>query len=251
MRQVPKHSKHPARPSSSFTPGSHVHLSHTTGHQGHRLCQVGQPCTDARKYSHILLGCRILGRKHLGAARGSWEGWQRCAQNQVPKTQGEVLLRVTALGWILILPRIPLPPSWAQTLRRPHIPERYSTEPRPFPVGGEGPVPVQSSPTLWDPINCRPPGSSVHGILQARILEWVAVSSFRRSFRPRDWTWVSCIGRRILYYWAICETPKRGSWERIYHFPWKSKGERWLTAQISTWEEGSIAPSPTQFKHWP
>ena len=46
------------------------------------------------------------------------------------------------------------------------------------------------------------PGSSVHGILPARIPEWVAISFSRGSPRPRDWTQVSCIGRQILYHWA-------------------------------------------------
>ena len=45
---------------------------------------------------------------------------------------------------------------------------------------------AQSHLTLCDPMNCSPPGSSVHGILQARILEQVAVSSSRVSSRPRD-----------------------------------------------------------------
>ena len=40
---------------------------------------------------------------------------------------------------------------------------------------------------FWDPVNCSPPGSSVHGILQARILEWVAMPSSRGSSWPRDW----------------------------------------------------------------
>ena len=52
---------------------------------------------------------------------------------------------------------------------------------------------VQSCLTLCDPMDCGPPGSSVLGILQARILEWVDVSFSRRSFQPRDQTWVSCI----------------------------------------------------------
>ena len=47
--------------------------------------------------------------------------------------------------------------------------------------------------TLFDPIDCNPPGSSVHGILQVRILEWVAVPISRRSSWPRDRTQVSCI----------------------------------------------------------
>ena len=47
--------------------------------------------------------------------------------------------------------------------------------------------------TLCEPTDCGPPGSSVHGILQARILEWVAISFFSGSFLPRDWTCISCI----------------------------------------------------------
>ena len=57
--------------------------------------------------------------------------------------------------------------------------------------------------TLWDPMDHRPPGFSVHGILQARILDWVAISSLRGSSWPRDWTLISgfsCIGRQILYH---------------------------------------------------
>ena len=45
---------------------------------------------------------------------------------------------------------------------------------------------AQSCVTLCDPIDCSPPGSSVHGILQARMLEWVAISFSRGSSRPRD-----------------------------------------------------------------
>ena len=52
---------------------------------------------------------------------------------------------------------------------------------------------LQSCPTLCNPIDYSPPGSTVHRILQARILGWVALSSSRGSSRPRDWTWVSCI----------------------------------------------------------
>ena len=51
-------------------------------------------------------------------------------------------------------------------------------------------------------LDCSPPGSSVHGIFQARILEGFAISSSRGSSRPRDWTCVSSIGRRVLYHWT-------------------------------------------------
>ena len=60
-------------------------------------------------------------------------------------------------------------------------------------------------PTLCNPVDCSLPGSSVHGILQARILEWVAISFSRGSPRPRDWTQVSRIGDRCFNLWATRE----------------------------------------------
>ena len=54
--------------------------------------------------------------------------------------------------------------------------------------------------TFCDPMDCHPPGSSVHGILQARILEWVAIFFSKWSSQPSDQTQVSCIGRWILYH---------------------------------------------------
>ena len=79
---------------------------------------------------------------------------------------------------------------------------------------------AQSYLTLCDPVGCNPPGSSVHGILQARILEWVAIS-FSISFssglpfpslpfpssRPRDQTQVSRIAGRRFNLWATREAP--------------------------------------------
>ena len=62
---------------------------------------------------------------------------------------------------------------------------------------------LQLCPTLWDPMDCNLPGSSVHGILQARILEWVAISFSRGSSQPRDRTcipYISCIGKQVLYH---------------------------------------------------
>ena len=59
------------------------------------------------------------------------------------------------------------------------------------------------SNTLCDPMDCRPPGASGHGILHGRILEQVAMLSSRRSCQPRDLTdvsWVSCIGTWVLYH---------------------------------------------------
>ena len=58
--------------------------------------------------------------------------------------------------------------------------------------------------TLW-PHGCSPPGSSVHGILQARVLEWIAMPSSRGSSRPRDRTQVSRIAGRFFTSWATRE----------------------------------------------
>ena len=55
--------------------------------------------------------------------------------------------------------------------------------------------------TLCDPMDCSPPGSSVHGILQLKILECVAISFSRASSWPRDWTRVFCMGGWVLYHW--------------------------------------------------
>ena len=64
---------------------------------------------------------------------------------------------------------------------------------------------VQSCPTLCNPVDCSPPGSSVHGTLQTRILEWVAISFLRGSSLPRDWTQVSRIAGRHFNLWATRE----------------------------------------------
>ena len=58
---------------------------------------------------------------------------------------------------------------------------------------------TQSCLTLCNPMDCSPPGSSVHGILQARWLEWVSIPFPRGSSRPRDQIQVSCISRQIVY----------------------------------------------------
>ena len=69
-----------------------------------------------------------------------------------------------------------------------------------------GGLDINSGPTLCDPMNYSPAGSSVHGISQARILQWVAISISRVYSWPRDQAWVSCIAdsilpcRRILYW---------------------------------------------------
>ena len=68
---------------------------------------------------------------------------------------------------------------------------------------------AQSRPSVCVPMDCSLPGSSVHGIFRARILEWVAMYFSRGSPQPRDGTHVSCIscsGRQILCHWATWES---------------------------------------------
>ena len=69
---------------------------------------------------------------------------------------------------------------------------------------------LQSCLTFCDPVNCSLPGSSVHGILQARLLEWIAIPFCRESAWTRVQTQVSCISGRFF----TSEPP--GSWETSY-----------------------------------
>ena len=69
---------------------------------------------------------------------------------------------------------------------------------------------LQSCPTLCDLMECSLPGTPVHGILQARILKWMAMPSSRGSSQPRDRTcisYVSCIGRWVLYHQCHLGSP--------------------------------------------
>ena len=96
-----------------------------------------------------------------------------------------------------------------------------------------------------DPMDCSPPGSCVHGILQARVLEWFAMASPRRYSQPRDWTKVSCICRGILYHWTIREAlmPMSGWYENRFPFYFLSSMEGahpasfWVELGIGSWNE--------------
>ena len=86
---------------------------------------------------------------------------------------------------------------------------------------------MSDSETWWSP-----PGSSVRGISQARILEWVAISFSRGSSSPRDWSWVSCIGRQILSHCATWQAPKCElmaiQWENAYKSQLQFQWWGWL-----------------------
>ena len=81
---------------------------------------------------------------------------------------------------------------------------------------------AQWCPTLCDPMDCSLPGSTIHGIFQARVLEWVAISFSRRSSWPRDWTRVShmvgIVGRHFTV-WATREDQKGNTGVNILPVP--------------------------------
>ena len=84
-----------------------------------------------------------------------------------------------------------------------------------------------SCSTLWtwtcDPMDCSLPGSSVHSLLQARILEWLAIPFSRGSSQPRDQTWVSCIAGIFFAIWATRKPPATGwSWLSDPDHSWQS-----------------------------
>ena len=92
-----------------------------------------------------------------------------------------------------------------------------------------------------NPMDCSPPGSSVHGISQARILERVAVSFSKGSSLPRDWSWVSSIGTWILYHWATREA----LWNLL---PWTKFESKWARVQGFNSKKEMVAEKPSKEK---
>ena len=104
---------------------------------------------------------------------------------------------------------------------------------------------AHSCPTLCDPMDCSLPGSSIHGIFQARVLEWIAISFSRRSSRSRDWTWVSRIVGRCFTDWATREV--HNIWEEYIIlnailYKVLSLGIFWITCKGGTmcWENSVL-----------
>ena len=97
---------------------------------------------------------------------------------------------------------------------------------------------AQSCPTLCDPVDCSPPGSSVHEILQAGILGCVAIPFSRGSSWPRDQTWVFCIASRFSYHLNHQGSPYCFSWHIASSFQIESD-ERWYSANVYFIEDRS------------
>ena len=108
---------------------------------------------------------------------------------------------------------------------------------------------TKSCPTLCNPTDCSPPGSSVHGILQARILESVAISFSRGSSQPRDWT-------RLLHWhgegngtplqYSCLENPRDGGawWAAIYGVARSWTQLRWLSSSSTALAGGFLNTEP-------
>ena len=117
------------------------------------------------------------------------------------------------LQWehLLFLPHLSLPPSqWPQIFEL-KIPNAERWKGQYLPSIDSLCSDAQLCLILCNPMDCRP-GSSVHGIFLERILEWVAMLSSTGSSQPRDWnrvSYISCIGRWILYHQATGEAYRR------------------------------------------
>ena len=119
---------------------------------------------------------------------------------------------------------------------------------------------VQSCPILCDSRDCSLPGSSIHGILQTRILEWVAISYSRGS--SQSWgrnhvSWISCIGRQILYHYCHLGSPILRVFSivtslhtyaqsfQLFVIPWTVAHQAPLSREFSRQEYWSRLPFPT------
>ena len=100
---------------------------------------------------------------------------------------------------------------------------------------------AQTCPTFGNPMDCSPPGSSVHWILWARILEWVAVSFCRGSSWPRDWTQDSWIAGRFFTIWATGKSQSHSVvshslWPHELYSPWNSPGQNTRVGNLSLFQ---------------
>ena len=105
---------------------------------------------------------------------------------------------------------------------------------------------LQLCPTLCDPLDCSPLGSSVHGILQARILEWVAISFSRGSSQPRDQTLVSWIAGRFFTIWTTREALRVVQWLSI-HLPVQGTQVQFLVWKDPTYH---VTTKPVHHNSW-
>ena len=166
------------------------------------VVKVTQSCLtlcDPMDYTaHGILQARILEWVAFPFSRGSSQtrNWAQVFLQGKPKNTG--VGSSSLLQWIFQTQELNRGPCHCRLILY-----QLSNEGK-WKVKSESEV-AQLCPTLCDPMDCNLLGYSVHGIFQARILEWVAISFSRGSSQPRDWTWVSCILGRCFTVWATRE----------------------------------------------
>ena len=107
--------------------------------------------------------------------------------------------------------------------------------------------------TLCDPMDCSPPGSSVHGIFQASVLEWAAISFSRWLSWPRDRTWVSWTAgrfftdwatrkpsRKAIAYWQYCDSFRRTAKESSHTYACIHSPSNALPIQAAKWHSAEF-----------
>ena len=121
------------------------------------------------------------------ASRWPWWSLRRNAPETMGRRGGSQSSKeVTGSRRVASSPPFPSAPKGSMTLS--------------YPAAATAAKSLQSCPTLCDPIDGSPPGSPVSGSLQARILEWVAISFSRGSSQPRDRSGIPYTGRQVLYH---------------------------------------------------
>ena len=119
---------------------------------------------------------------------------------------------------------------------------------------------TQSCPTLWDPLDCSLPGSSVCGILQTSILREGSHFFSRESLQPRDWTLVSCIVNGFFSVWSTRDAEARGEGYEVMNCkaqepsdlgpwiaPWKNRG---VLSPFCSRAFQRILPFGSEFADW-
>ena len=108
---------------------------------------------------------------------------------------------------------------------------------------------AQLCPTLCDPTDCSPPGSSLLGILQARILEWVAIPFSRVSSWHRERIWVSCIAGRFFTIWATREVLEIDVYFILWHISLRTSHVQVFTVHM--WPvAAALARAPASYLNW-
>ena len=128
-------------------------------------------------------------------------------------------------------PKCPSTEEWIKKMCYTYTMEYYST------IKKNEIMPICSNMHVSNPcdaMDCSPPGSSVHGIFQAIILEWIAVSFSRGSSQPRNWTWISCIAGRFFTDWVMRENQKGVMPPRWGIKPWFTMWQAGILTTILT-----------------